>query len=116
MSHSKVLARIHVFGAAGSGVTTLSKALAETLRLPYRDTDDYLWIPTEPPYQTKRPLEARMAMLTTDTQAPEWILGGSLDQWGAVAVVPGLTHAIFLTVDQEERLPRLKIREHLRFW
>ena len=113
--HSKDLARIHVFGAAGSGVTTLSKALAEALSLPYRDTDEYLWMPTEPPYQTKRPLEARIAMLRKDAQAPEWILGGSLDQWGANAIVSRLTLTIFLTLDQEERLARLKNRERLRF-
>ena len=114
-SHPNVLARIHVFGAAGSGVTTLSKALADALRLPYLDTDEYLWMPTEPPYQTKRPLEARIAMLRRDAQASEWILGGSLDQWGADAIVSRLTLAIFLTLDQEERLARLKIRECLRF-
>ena len=113
--HSKDLARIHVFGAAGSGVTTLSKALAEALCLPYRDTDEYLWMPTEPPYQTKRPLESRIDMLRRDAQAPAWILGGSLDQWGADAIVSRLTLAIFLTLDQEERLARLKIREGLRF-
>lgn len=113
--HSNQLERIHVFGAAGSGVTTLSKALAEALCLPYRDTDEYLWMPTEPPYQTKRPLEARIAMLRRDAQAPAWILGGSLDQWGADAIVSRLTLAIFLTLDQEERLARLKIREGLRF-
>lgn len=112
--HSKDLARIHVFGAAGSGVTTLSKTLAEALCLPYRDTDEYLWMP-EPPYQTKRPLEARIDMLRRDAQAPAWILGGSLDQWGADAIVSRLTLAIFLTLDQEERLARLKIRERLRF-
>nr|WP_173044244.1 hypothetical protein [Nitrospira sp. KM1] len=115
MNHSKDLVRIHVFGASGSGVTTLSKALAEALCLPYRDTDDYLWMPTEPPYQTKRPLAGRVAMLTRDSQAPKWILGGSLDQWGTDAVVPRLTLAIFLTLEQSERLARLKQREHFRF-
>jgi len=34
---------------------------------------------------------------------------------GADAIIPRLTLAIFLTLDQEERLVRLKIRERLRF-
>jgi hypothetical protein len=54
-------------------------------------------------------------MLRKDARAPAWILGGSLDQWGADAIIPRLTLAIFLTLDQEERLARLKIRERLRF-
>ena len=74
--HSYGFDRIHVFGAAGSGVTTLSKALAEALCLPYRDTDEYLWMLTEPPYQAKRPLGARIAMLKRDVDAPRWVIGG----------------------------------------
>ncbi len=54
-------------------------------------------------------------MVKKDAQAPEWILGGSLDQWGADAIVSRLTLAIFLTLNQEERLARLKFRERLRF-
>ena len=53
-------ARIHVFGAAGAGVTTLARALAECLGSRYLDADDYLWMPTEPPYQTKRPIVDRV--------------------------------------------------------
>lgn len=48
---SMTTARIHVFGAAGAGVTTLARALADHLGHRHLDADDYLWMPTEPPYQ-----------------------------------------------------------------
>lgn len=49
---SMTTSRIHVFGAAGTGVTTLAQALADHLGHRYLDADDYLWVPTKPPYQT----------------------------------------------------------------
>ncbi|WP_414847104.1 shikimate kinase [Chryseobacterium sp. IT-36CA2] len=33
--------RIHIFGASGSGVTTLGKALSEKLNIEYLDSDDF---------------------------------------------------------------------------
>ncbi|MEM6738348.1 MAG: shikimate kinase [Bacteroidota bacterium] len=35
--------QIHIFGASGSGVTTIGKALSKELDLSYFDTDDYYW-------------------------------------------------------------------------
>ncbi|GAB3319388.1 hypothetical protein GCM10027299_11850 [Larkinella ripae] len=35
--------KLHLFGASGSGVTTLGTALAAQLHLPYVDSDDYFW-------------------------------------------------------------------------
>lgn len=46
--------KIHIFGASGSGVTTLGKALAKKLNLTYFDSDEYFWIHTDPPFTTKR--------------------------------------------------------------
>src|SRR5678809_1323103 len=41
--------RIHILGASGSG-TTLGRALAEHLQGSHFDTDDYSWLPTDPPH------------------------------------------------------------------
>ena len=46
--------RIHITGASGSGVTSLGRALADSLAMPHHDTDDYLWRPTIPPYRETR--------------------------------------------------------------
>ena len=45
-----MIRRIHILGASGSGTTALGQALAEHLRCPHFDTDDYFWLPTDPPY------------------------------------------------------------------
>jgi adenylate kinase family enzyme len=46
--------RIHIMGASGAGVTSLGRALADTLAIPHHDTDDYFWQPTTPPYRDRR--------------------------------------------------------------
>lgn len=92
-------ARIHVFGAAGTGVTTLAKASADHLGHRYLDADDYLWTPTEPSYREKRPVEARVGLLLWDTPTSAWVLGGSLITWGD-PVIPRFTLAVFVTLDK----------------
>jgi adenylate kinase family enzyme len=39
--------RILITGASGCGTTTLGRALADKLRLPFFDVDDYYWLPIE---------------------------------------------------------------------
>lgn len=38
---------IHIFGAAGSGTTTLGMKICQELGYKLMDTDDYFWLPTE---------------------------------------------------------------------
>jgi len=42
---------IHILGASESGTTTLGRALKEKYEYAHFDTDDYFWIPTNPPIQ-----------------------------------------------------------------
>jgi cytidylate kinase len=51
----KMPTRIHVFGASGSGTTSLTTALAAKHDHRHFDTDEFYWFPTDPPYQHKRP-------------------------------------------------------------
>ena len=107
--------RIHIFGAAGAGTTTLGKSLAERLNMPHLDTDDYYWLPTEIPYTEKREQEPRIDLLRNDLEKnPEWILSGSLCGWGDFAI-PMFTFAVFLWIPEDIRLSRLKERETSRF-
>src|SRR5215510_16221442 len=55
--------RIHVIGASGAGVTSLGRALADSLALPHHDTDDYFWRPTTPPYREKREVADRLRLM-----------------------------------------------------
>jgi adenylate kinase family enzyme len=103
--------RIHITGASGSGTTTLGRVLAETYKLRQFDTDDYFWIPTDPPYQHIRPREERIALLQPDlTTNHRWVISGCLSGWGDV-LRPLFDLVIFLYVPPEIRLERLRQRE-----
>ena len=42
---------ILITGAAGTGTTTLARALAHELRATHLEADVFLWLPSYPPYQ-----------------------------------------------------------------
>jgi adenylate kinase family enzyme len=79
--------RIHILGASGAGTTTLGRALAARLQCPHFDTDDYFWLPTDPPFTHQRERTQRQRLLMDDITAHDaWVLSGSLCGWGDVAI------------------------------
>lgn len=107
--------RIHLTGASGSGTSTLGRALAAELGVPHYDTDDFFWLPTDPPYQEVRPREARCALLAHRLdRRPGWVLSGSIAGWGDV-FIDRFTLVIFMQLDSAERLARLMRRERERY-
>jgi adenylate kinase family enzyme len=107
--------RIHIFGAAGSGTTTLGKSLAEWLNIPHLDTDAYFWEDTEVPYTRKRERTKRIELLKTDLgKHREWVLSGSLCGWGDFTISM-FTFTVFLWIPEDLRLSRLREREVTRF-
>jgi adenylate kinase family enzyme len=107
--------RIHVTGASGAGVTTLGRALADALALPHHDTDDYLWVPTTPPYRELREATDRLRLMhEMFLPRADWILSGGLDGWGN-AVVMNFDLVIFLTTPRDIRMQRLRAREATHF-
>jgi adenylate kinase family enzyme len=111
---ANMLRRINIFGAAGTGTSTIGRALATSLGIPHVEADDCFWLPTDPPFQQMRPPAERQAMLdaTLDPQAP-WVLSGSIAGWGD-PIVPMLDLAVFLWVPPAIRLARLLARERER--
>ena len=109
------LDRIHVVGASGSGTTTLAKALAERLDAKHLDTDDFFWLPTQPPYTTPR-LAADRVTLLRETMAGvrRWMLSGSLMGWGD-SLIPNFDLTVFLYTPPEIRIPRIEAREQQRY-
>ncbi|RVT87217.1 hypothetical protein DXV76_03815 [Rhodobacteraceae bacterium CCMM004] len=106
--------RVHVLGASGSGTSTLARNLATALGTQSFDTDDFYWRPTDPPFAEKRPVPQRLALMrAVFLPRSDWVLAGSFAGWGD-AIVPRLTHVIFLTVPPAQRLVRLRRRERLR--
>lgn len=60
---------IHILGASGSGTTTLGRAIQQTFGHTHLDTDDYFWVPTDPPYIEKRIPHERQRLLKHDIVA-----------------------------------------------
>jgi adenylate kinase family enzyme len=108
--------RIHIFGASGSGTTTLGGALAERLGITHLDTDHFFWLPTDPPYTAQRPVPERIALLRAamDAAPDGWTLSGSLVRWGD-SFIPDFDLAVFVFTDPAMRLPRLIERERARY-
>ena len=111
----RMIKRIHILGASGSGTTTLGRAVAARLQCPHFDTDDYFWLPTDPPFTHERERTARQHLLMEALTAhASWVLSGSLCGWGDVAI-PLLELVVFLWIPQHRRMERLRQREHERY-
>jgi adenylate kinase family enzyme len=54
---------IHIYGASGSGTSTLGRYLAKRLDFAFLDADDYFWLPTDPKFTKKRPIEQRVPLM-----------------------------------------------------
>ncbi|KIH82041.1 AAA family ATPase [Pseudomonas batumici] len=107
--------RIHLFGASGSGTTTLGAALAEHFGIAHFDSDNFYWQPADKPFSCKRPREQRVQLLSEQlARQDNWVLSGSLCGWGD-ALIPTFTLAIFMRLDPEVRLRRLRAREFQRY-
>lgn len=109
------MVRIHIFGASGSGTTTLAESLSDVLGYKHYDTDDFFWEPTNPPFQKPRVKRERTELLGARLgERSDWILSGSLCGWGDV-FIPQFDLVIFLWVPQDIRLERLRVRQEEKF-
>ena len=108
--------RIHIFGASGSGTTTIAKNICDRIGYKHFDSDDYFWLPTDIPFTVERPREEYFQLLQNDLQSNEqWILSGSLVGWGADIFIPLFDLVVFVYVPSDIRLERLKKREYERY-
>lgn len=102
---------IHIYGASGSGTSTLGRKISEELGYKFMDTDDYFWLPTNPKYTTKRSKKERLALMKKDiSENDNVVISGSLVDWGD-ELIPLFTLAIRLVTDTEIRIKRIKQRE-----
>lgn len=106
---------VHIFGASGSGTSTLAKALCERTGFTHIESDDCLWLPTDPPFTTKRSPEERLAVMRRAiADAQSIVIAGSLVGWGD-PLIPLFTLAVRLSAPTAVRLDRVKARELKRF-
>ena len=106
---------IHIFGAPGSGTTTLGQALAARLSIAFFDTDQFYWENWPVDFLKKREPEARENMLHEKLSLEkEWVLAGSIDGWDS-DIHKQFSHVIFLYLEPTIRMQRLRQREIDRF-
>lgn len=106
---------IHIYGASGSGTSTLGKAISRGLGYHWMDTDDFFWMPTEPKFTTKRPISERIQLMKEEIgESENVVISGSLVDWGD-ELIPLFTLAIRLVTPTQVRIDRIKKREYERF-
>src|SRR5882724_6265590 len=106
---------ILIIGASGSGTSTLGAALAKELGIAHLDADDYYWLPTAPPFTTKRDRAERLASVLRDVRAKQSaVLAGSIMEWG-LALENAFDLIVYLYLDAGIRVERLRAREMERF-
>jgi len=106
--------RIYITGASCAGVTTLGASLAATLDVQHVDVDDFYWLPTNPPFTTKRSPAERVEQIQRVLDNRGWVLTGSFDGWGD-ALVEAVDVIVFIDTPTPLRLERLVARETERF-
>lgn len=106
---------IHIFGASGSGTTTIAKGVCKEVNYKHFDSDDYFWLPTSDPFTVERDREECMHIIQNDLHSyNQWILSGSITGWGDI-LLPLFDLVVFVYVPQDIRIERLKKREYERY-
>ena len=106
---------ILITGAAGTGTTTLARALAHELRATHLEADVFLWLPSYPPYQHQVEKAQRCERLLHEMRrASRAVVAGSIRGWGC-ALEDAFDLMVFLYLPVDLRLERLTLREVTRF-
>ncbi|TQR19444.1 hypothetical protein [Psychrobacillus vulpis] len=104
--------KIHIFGASGSGTSTLGTSLSNELLYSHLDTDDYFWIKK---FTDIREVNDRKKILKEDLLKYEKsVLSGALCGWGD-SLISYFDLVIFLWIPENIRLERLQQREFERY-
>lgn len=107
--------KVLIFGASGSGTTTLANEIEQRTNFVHLDVDDYYWKLTTPPFQEKIPLIERNKNLKADFEKHQnVIISGSMVSWGKEWET-AFDLAIFIGLENNIRMERLKKREIERY-
>ena len=103
---------LHILGASGSGTTTLASSLSKELQYTHFDSDDYFW---KTKFTEPRPRDERLQKLSEDLSVHNrWILSGAVIDWWN-PLIPLFDLVIFISVNNDLRMQRLKVREKKRY-
>jgi adenylate kinase family enzyme len=103
--------RILITGASGSGTSTLAKGLAERFACAHIEADEFFWLPTDPPYTSKRDRTARLNLLSEElNEKKRFVLAGCVMGWGS-ELEESFDFVVFIYLPTAIRLERLERRE-----
>jgi adenylate kinase family enzyme len=106
---------VHIFGASGSGTTTLGREVAAKTKFAFFDADDFYWEKTDPPFTRPRRREERQSLLRASLGGcGSWIISGSMMEWGDF-LIPDIDLAVYKYVHTEIRIERLIQRDKERY-
>lgn len=107
---------IIVFGASGSGTTTIGKELAKIMGFKHFDLDDYFWTwDTEIPYTVPRPRIERIELLQKDIlKCNYFVMSGSMCGWDD-SFISLFDLGVFVQTPTDIRIERLHDRELKEF-
>jgi len=107
--------KILLFGASGSGTTTLGNEIEKRTGFKHLDVDNYYLKKTTPPFQVKTPLVERNKNLKSDfNRFKNVAVSGSMVSWGKEWET-AFDLAIFIRLKNSVRMERLKKREVERY-
>src|SRR4051794_39058693 len=98
------MTRVHILGASGTGTTTLGAVVAAAVGVRHVDADSIFWIPTDPPFTTRRTHEKRLALIAQQLPPDgSWVFSGSAIGWSE-ALEDAYQLIVFLHLDAAARL------------
>ncbi|MCW4150026.1 AAA family ATPase [Halomonas sp. 18H] len=104
-----------ITGAAGSGTSTLGRALATELNAAFIEADDIYWLQTSPPFKEKRTIEERRGLMLSSLHShSSAVVAGSVMEWGS-QIEDAFDLVVFLYVEAATRIKRLREREIHRY-
>ncbi|MDD3841861.1 MAG: hypothetical protein WC088_04455 [Candidatus Izemoplasmatales bacterium] len=106
---------IHIFGASGSGATTFARAISEKFGYQHIDTDDALWIKTDPPFTIKRTVAESKMIIKNQLAEHEYnVISGQFFGWGDF-LKGQIDLYVYMHLPVTTRLKWIRDRESKRF-
>lgn len=106
--------RVYITGAAGSGVSSLGRALAQRLHVSHADVAESYWEASLTPFTEKRAKCDRLDLLSRQMGAGGWVISGALEGWGE-SLLEQVDLIVFLIVPTPIRMDRLLRREQAEY-
>lgn len=106
---------ILIFGASGSGATTLARAVGAAYGYRHVDVDDAMWVPTDPPFTVRRSdADCRDIIARELSLQDKSVVSGAVVGWGDV-FIPRFDLVVYMHLPEDIRIERINIRERGRF-